>query len=161
MRRLWHHPALGEPALGNGALDLLDRHRVVVDVEHAGGLAWSRADQAGELREVVGGVERLERLAPAAAIDEVVPVRDQVSKRAALVAERDPAVHAAPALLPQGALVGELEVLPVVVNAFAWVPLVWTHPVDPEKAPQLAHRQAPAAAAGAASRVACSASARS
>src|SRR5439155_6619158 len=55
-----------------------------------------------------------DRLAPATAIDEVVPVGDDVPERAALVAERDAAIHAARALTLQH-LVGcaLLELAPV------------------------------------------------
>ena len=79
-------------------LDVLDRDRIVVDVEHARLLARRRADAAGELREVVRRVQALDRLAPAVAVHEVVPVGDDVPERAALVAERDAAIHAARAL---------------------------------------------------------------
>src|SRR5690606_11425071 len=41
----------------------------------------------------------VERLAPLPAVDQVIPVRDDVVDRAAVVAERDAAVHAARALL--------------------------------------------------------------
>ena len=71
---------------------------VVVDVERARRLAGRRADAAGELGEVVGRVQRLERVAPVAAVDEVVEVRNDVVDRAAAVAERRAAVHAARAL---------------------------------------------------------------
>ena len=60
-------PALGERALGDRVLDLLDRHRVVVEREDAGLLARRRAEPAGELGEVVGRVQRVDGLAPAAA----------------------------------------------------------------------------------------------
>jgi hypothetical protein len=43
-------------------------------------------------------VQAIDRLPPPVAVDEVVPVRDQVAERAALVAEGDAAVHAARAL---------------------------------------------------------------
>ena len=62
------------------------------------GLARRRAQPAGELREVVGRVEPVHRAVPVVAPDEVVPLRDDVAQRAALVAERDAAVHAAPGL---------------------------------------------------------------
>ena len=55
----------------------------------------------GELREVVGGVQSRRRLAPAIAVDEVVPVGDQVAQRTPLVAERNAAVHAAARLAAQ------------------------------------------------------------
>ena len=88
-------------AVDDLALDGLDGHRVVVDVERAGRLAGRRADAAGELREVVGGVQGLQRRAPLVAVDQVVPVGDQVVDRAALVTERDAAVHAARGLALQ------------------------------------------------------------
>jgi hypothetical protein len=93
-----HDPAVGPRPLGDAQLDLLDRHGVVVDVEHARRLARRGADEAGELGEVVGRVQLLDGALPVAAVDEVVPVGDQVPQRAALVAEGDAAVHAAPAL---------------------------------------------------------------
>src|SRR5262249_45591144 len=89
-------------------LDVLDRDRVVVDVEDARLLARRRTDAAGELGEVVRRVEALDRLLPAAPIDEVVPVRDDVPERAALVTEGDAAIHAAGALRAE-LLLGELQ----------------------------------------------------
>ena len=94
-------PALGPGAVDDLDLDLLDRDRVLVDAEHARRLARSGAQAAGELREVVRGVQPLDRLAPPVPVDEVVPVRDQVAERAAVVAERDAAVHAPAGLGPQ------------------------------------------------------------
>ncbi len=115
---LRHDPALGPGAIDDRQLDLLDRDRVVVDPQHARGLAGGRAERAGELGEVVRGVQAVDGRLPVVAVDQVVPVGDQVPERAALVAERDAAVHAA------GALLAELddrqgrEHLPVVVEAF-------------------------------------------
>ena len=74
--------------------------------EHAGGLARRRAQPAGELREVVGRVQRLARVLPPLRVDQVVPRRDQVAQRAALVAERDAAVHAAGCLLVDELVLG-------------------------------------------------------
>src|SRR5262249_42058889 len=91
--------------------------------QHARPLARGRADAAGELGEVVGLVQPLQRLAPQPAVDEVVPLRDEVVDRAAGshaleegagVAEGDAAVHAAGALLAQQAFVGVLvDLVPV------------------------------------------------
>ena len=91
-------PALVPRPVDDLDLDLLDRHRVGVDAEHARRLARRRAQPAGELGEVVRGVQAVDGVAPVVAVDEVVPVRDQVAERAAVVAERDAAVHAAPGL---------------------------------------------------------------
>ena len=116
-------PALLEAAIDDRVLDLLDHHRVVVDREHARRFARRRADQPGELGEIVGGVQLLARLLPVVAADEVVPVRDQVAERAGRVAERHAAVHAAGPLELQ--LVGgeDAEDLPVVGDSFGRVAL--------------------------------------
>ena len=93
-----HHPAFFPGAVDDGVLDALDAHRVVVDVQHAGGLAGRGADAAGELGKVVGGVEHREGALPVTPVDQVVEVRNDVVDRAAAVAERRAAVHAARAL---------------------------------------------------------------
>ena len=136
-------PALGEAALDDRQLDLLDRHRVVVDVEHAGGLARRRADATGQLGKVVGPVKLVERLSPAALIDEVVPLRDQVAERAAVVAERDAAVHAARTLVLQD-LVGldELD-RPVVAAALFRIALAEVDTAVLEESPRITHRDQP------------------
>jgi hypothetical protein len=96
--RLRSNPPFVVRTVDDRDLDRLDRDRVVVDAKHAGAFARRRAQPPGELGEVVRGLEALERRTPPIAVDQVVPVRDQVSERAALVAERDAAVHAAGAL---------------------------------------------------------------
>ena len=98
-RHLRRHPALVPRPVDDLHLDLLDRHRVGVDAEHARRLARRRAQPAGELGEVVGGVQAIDGVAPVLAVDEVVPVGDEVAERAAVVAERDAAVHAPPGLV--------------------------------------------------------------
>src|SRR4029078_4409546 len=117
-------PALVPRAVDDVLLDVLDRDRVVVDVEDARLLARGGADAAGELGEVVRRVEPVDRLAPAAAVHEVVPVGDDVPERAALVTEGNAAIHAARALALQH-LVGRalLELAPV-LQALGDGPLV-------------------------------------
>jgi hypothetical protein len=141
-RRGGHDPPLVVSTRDDRQLDLLDRHRVVVDVEHAGRLARRRADQPGELREVVGRVQVAQRLAPAVVVDEVVPVGDLVPERAALLAERHAAIHAATALLAQDAVVGQREVLPVVAHALARVAFLEADPLEPEEAAWVSHQAA-------------------
>ncbi len=93
-------PALFEGPFGNLVLDVLDGDRVVVDGQRARRFARRGADPPGDLREVVGGVQVVGRLAPLAAVDEVVELGDAVFHRAAgAVTEGDPAVHAAGGLL--------------------------------------------------------------
>ncbi len=117
-RRGGRDPALVPGPVGDLLLDGLDRHRVAVDAHRARALAGRRADAARELREVVGPVEADRGLAPLAAVDEVVPLGDQVVDRAARghaadqqprVAVRDAAVHAARALVRELAL-GQVRV---------------------------------------------------
>src|SRR5260370_1014649 len=85
--RLRFYPASLERAVGDRAFDGLDGDGIVLDVERAGGLARRRADAAGDLGEIVGGVEVARSLLPVAAIDEGVPVRDLIVARTAGVAE--------------------------------------------------------------------------
>jgi hypothetical protein len=98
-RRLRDHPPLVERSIDDRDLDGLDRDRVVVDAEHARALARGRAQAARELREIVGRVQPVDRVAPMLAVHQVVPVGDDVAERTALVAERDATVHAARGLL--------------------------------------------------------------
>ena len=97
-RQLRLDPALVPRPIDDLDLDLLDGHRVGVDAQHARRLARRRAQPAGELGEVVGRVQAVDGVAPVLAVDEVVPVGNQVAERAAVVAERDAAVHAPPGL---------------------------------------------------------------
>src|SRR5438034_2360889 len=114
-RRLRGDPALLPGARDDCELDLLDRDRVrLLDLEHARRLARRGAEAPGELREVVRAMQLPDRLVPAVAIDEVVPVRDEISQRAAVMAERHAALHATRALLAQldeGQRTDELEVV--------------------------------------------------
>ena len=114
VRRQRHHPALVEGVVDDLDLDLLDGHRILVDAQHARRLARRRAQPAGELGEVVGGVQPFDRVAPAVPAHQVVPLRDQVAQRTSVVAERNTAVHAAGRLLAQGLVVEVLvDLVPV------------------------------------------------
>src|SRR5262245_32691169 len=76
--RLGRNPALGKGLVGDAAFDGLDRHRLVVDVERAGGLTWRRTDAAGNLGKIVGRVQIARRRPPLLAVDQIVPVRDLI-----------------------------------------------------------------------------------
>src|SRR5690606_25711730 len=99
LRGLRDGPAFIEAAVGDGAFDRLDGYGRVGEVERAGGLAGRRADAAGDLREVVGGMQVRQRPLPVAMIDEVVPVGDLVVHRAAGVTIGNAAIHAARGLV--------------------------------------------------------------
>ncbi len=91
-------PALPD-LVGDGLLDVLDRHRVGVDGQDAGVLARRRAQPPGELGEVVRGVQPLRRGPPVAVRRVHVPLGDEIPQRTPVVAERYAAVHTAPRLL--------------------------------------------------------------
>ena len=94
-RRLGLHPAFLERVIDNRALDHFDGDRRLIDAQHARGLARSGTDAAGELRKIVGRMQHAHRRAPPVAIDQIIPVRNDVVQRAPGVAERHAAVHAA------------------------------------------------------------------
>ena len=66
------------------------------------------ADAAGELGEIVGQVQVVDRRFPVLLVNEIVEVRNNVIDGAAAHAERDAAVHAARALDTR-LLVGEMQ----------------------------------------------------
>jgi hypothetical protein len=78
--------------------DRLDPDGIVIDVERARLFAGRRAYPPSELREIVGRMQHVERLAPLVPVHEIVPVRDDVVDRTSGLAERDAAIHAAGAL---------------------------------------------------------------
>ncbi len=81
--------------------DEFDGDGFFVDTEDAGLFAGRRADAAGEFGEVIGFMEHIEGSAEAALVDEVVPLGDDVSEGAGVVAEGDTAVHTASALVAE------------------------------------------------------------
>ena len=122
--RLGEHPAFFPAVIDDGDLDVFDGHRRVVHAEHARAFARCGADASGELREVVRLVQSLQGFLPKAAVDEVVPLGDEVVDRAsaghaadegAAVAEWNAAVHATRRLLLELRLVHVfVEFIPVV-----------------------------------------------
>lgn len=107
--------------------DVLDRDRWRVDAHDAGALAGRGADAPGEVREIVRAVEAIQRLLPASAVDQVIPLGDQIVDRTARghavdefarVAERDSAVHAARTLLAELFLLHVLVKFLPVAHAF-------------------------------------------
>jgi hypothetical protein len=116
-------PTLLESPVDDGELYLLYGHGLVVDGEDARGLARGRAEHPSELREVVGLVQAVYGLLPVLAVDEVVPVGDQVAQGAARVAERHAAVHAARGLAPQLLVGHRLVDVSVVPDALLYRPL--------------------------------------
>mmetsp|Transcript_9982 Transcript_9982/g.45454 ORF Transcript_9982/g.45454 Transcript_9982/m.45454 type:complete len:424 (+) Transcript_9982:4847-6118(+) len=115
-RGLGHDPALGEAAVDDGALDGLDRHRVLDDAEGTGAFAWRRAHAPGEFGEVVRLVKAIERIFPPSLVHQLVPLGNLVTERAAgvcLVAERGAAVHAPSGLRGEQRLGDIRRIVPV------------------------------------------------
>src|SRR5216683_3179674 len=97
--RLWRDPSLGPCVVDDVFFDGLNRYRIIIDIEDARLFARRGAYAAGEFGKVVGPMETVDRLAPVAAINQIVPIGNYVPERAALVAEGDAAIHTARALL--------------------------------------------------------------
>ncbi len=116
---------------------------VVVDVERARLLAWRRADAAGELREVVGRVEDVERGLPVGPVDQVVEVGNDVVDRAAAVAERRAAVHAARALDLGLVFLQGVDELAEILDALLDRLVVFLHALEIHEAGHVAHLGAP------------------
>src|SRR5271166_1296974 len=141
--RLRRHPAFVPGAVDDRVLDLFDRDRFALpDLEHARRLAWCRAQATGELGEVVRRVQLDDRVAKAVAIDEVVPVGDEVAQRTAVVTERHAAVHTAGALLAQLRHRPLEQELAIVAGALARLPIGDAVALDLKEPAELAH-QAP------------------
>ncbi len=88
-------PAVRPGAIDDRALDGFDCHRTIVNVQRASGFARCRTNAAGELRKIIRRMKIARSLLPIGVIDEVVPIRDLIVDRAAAVAKRNPAIHAA------------------------------------------------------------------
>ena len=139
-RHVGNDPTLVPGAVDDLDLDLLDRHRVLVDPEHASRLARGRTEPAGELGEVVRGVETLDRVLPVVAVDEVVPVGDQVAERAPVVAERDAAIHAAARLVIEFVAIERLVHLAPVAQSHRHRPSHRRRPRPLQKPRRLTHQ---------------------
>ena len=124
-------------------LDRLDRHGYAVDREHARRLARRRADAPRHLGEVVGLEEPLGRLVVSTAVDEIVPLRNQVSERTARVAKRDAAIHAARRLRADIRFARRDADLTPVADALFDRAILLFHPIDLQKAARITHRPPP------------------
>ena len=142
-RHLRCHPAFFPPAINDRAFDRLDRHRLVDDVQCAGRLAWGGADAAGEFGEVVGGMEHRQRPLPIRFVNEVVPVRDQVVHRTAVVTIGNAAIHAARGLPRQRAFIRLDDEFAVVLQPLLRIEIIPLTAVQLEKSGILAHVSLP------------------
>ena len=92
-------PSVAPSHFGYLLLDHLDRHGFHVYRERASRFARRGTNAACELREVVGGMQTVDSLSPITEIRQVVPLRNQVPKRATVIAEWDTAIHASRSLI--------------------------------------------------------------
>src|SRR5262249_9468464 len=83
-----------EGTIDDRDLDVLDGYRVGVDSQYARSFARRRTEAARELGKVVGCEKPQQRFLPLPAVDQVIPVGNNVSKRTTLVTERNAAIHA-------------------------------------------------------------------
>jgi hypothetical protein len=123
MRGLGLDPTFLEGTVNDGDFDgfYVDGRFIGVHPQGAGILARSRAKPAGELGEIVRGMEALNGLFPAVPVNQVVPVRNDIAQGAALVAKGDPAIHAAGGLILQmGRLKRKDIFLPIFDALFHW-----------------------------------------
>src|SRR5919107_2062236 len=125
LRRRWfrYDPSLLEGPINDRELYLFYGDGLVVDGQDARGLARGGAEHPCELGEVVGLVQAVYGLLPVLAVDEVVPVGDQVPQGAARVAERHSAVHTARSLTPELLLRHRLVDVAVVLDPLLHGPL--------------------------------------
>ena len=70
------YPAILETLINDRVFDVLDGDGGVVDAQHARAFARRGAHSAGELGEVVGFVQTLERFLPSALVHQVIPFRE-------------------------------------------------------------------------------------
>ncbi len=137
--RLGNHPALLEAAIDDRAFDGLDGDRLVLKIQRARRFAGRRADAAGELREVVGGMEIDERAPPLAMVDEVIPVGNLIIDRTAVVAKWNAAIHAARGLAARGLVRQRNDEFAIMANAVGRRLIFAVMPVDLEKPGHLTH----------------------
>ena len=99
-----HRISILNPRQPNIGFDILDGYRRFTDTHRAGTLAGSRTDPAGELGEIVGLQQPLERLLPQSPVNQIIPLRDQIidgaagghpAQQSAGVAVRRAAIHTA------------------------------------------------------------------
>jgi len=92
------NPPFGPCSIDDLDLNLLDRHRVLINPEDASGFTRRRTESPGELGEIIGGVKPIDRVSPAIVEHEIIPIGNQIPQRATVIAEGDAAIHASACL---------------------------------------------------------------
>src|SRR5579863_8490815 len=95
------NPSFRKATFHNILFDFLDRYGRLVDTEHARRLAWSRTDATRELRKIISRMQLTQRFFPAPAINQIIPVGDEIVNGTSGLTEWNAAIHAARSLLAQ------------------------------------------------------------
>jgi hypothetical protein len=120
---------------GSGAIRFSENERSAIERR----FARRRTHAAGELREVVGRVERRRGRLQIVLVDVIVPVRDQVAERTARVAKRDAAIHATRALALQRFLDDRKLELAIITDALRGRALIGIYSFELEEACYFSH----------------------
>src|SRR5262249_3626819 len=80
-RRLSNDPTFLESPIDNGALDTLNRNRIVIYSQHTRSFARRRTHSASELRKVVRLMKQFQRTTPIACVNQVIPIRNEIVQR--------------------------------------------------------------------------------
>ena len=138
------HPVVLECPVNYRNFDLFDSDRWLVDSENTRALTRCRAESAGELRKIVGRVKSFDSLCALVAPGKVIPLWNQVAKRATLVAKRDAAVHASAGLLLYNSFVTRFVNLFPVTNANSYRATLGSLALcHLKKSPWISHRSPP------------------
>src|ERR1700685_95483 len=92
------NPAFDKTSLHDIVFDLLNGDCGLIDSEHARSFTRCGTNAPGEFREVIGGVQLADRFSPTSAIDEIIPVGNQIVDGASRLAKGNATIHAARAL---------------------------------------------------------------
>ena len=98
---MWLDPTFGEAPVNNGILYILYRYRRFVDSQDTGALAGGRTSPASKFRESIGRVQTVKSCSPAALVNVIVPLRNEVIDGTTHIglAKRHAAIHT-PGALP-------------------------------------------------------------
>ena len=98
---VWLHPTFIPSMIDDFNFDLLNRHWVLVDPQHACTFTWGRAQATSKFRKIICCMQTLNGITPVTAIHQVIPVGNEVAKRASVITKRNSAIHAASCLMIQ------------------------------------------------------------
>ena len=137
------HPAFLPGFVDDGVFNRFDADRRFINAQSAGFFARRRTDAAGELGEIIGRMQGVDRALPVLAIHQNVEVRKDVVHRAAVHAKRYAAIHAARALHLRLCIAQMTDKFPVMLDPRAFRLGGLFDPREFQKAGYLAHESCP------------------